>query len=106
MSPDEKFGLSLKTRNQLQDVFEKHPGIEKVIIYGSRAKGNFKPNSDIDITIISPQMSLKELSTIENQIDDLMLPYKIDASLFHQIDNAELLDHIHRIGIVFFEKSF
>jgi hypothetical protein len=39
---------------------------------------------------------------IENELDDLLLPYKIDLSLFHALDNSELIDHIRRIGVVFY----
>ncbi len=80
-------------------VFSKHIQIIKVILYGSRAKGNFKPGSDIDLTLVAPQMNLSELLKIENELDDLLLPYKIDLSLIHHIDNQDLLDHISRVGI-------
>lgn len=72
--------------------------IEKVILYGSRAKGTFKKNSDIDLTLVAPEMSLSDLLKIENEIDDLLLPYKVDISLHHQIDNHELMNHISRVG--------
>lgn len=49
-------------------------------------------------------MSLSELFKIENQIDDLFLPYKIDVSLFQQIDNPNLVNHINRVGIIFYKK--
>ncbi|MBN8538164.1 MAG: nucleotidyltransferase domain-containing protein [Deltaproteobacteria bacterium] len=78
--------------------------MDEVVLYGSRAKGNFKPGSDIDLTIKSQQMSLSELFKIENQIDDLFLPYKIDVSLFQQIDNPNLVNHINRVGIIFYKK--
>lgn len=96
-----KFGLNHGTIKKIQEVFLKHPKIQKIILYGSRAKGNFKSGSDIDITLIAPKMSLSELLQIEHEIDDLMLPYKMDLSLFHQIDNPSLIDHINRIGIEF-----
>ena len=44
-----KFGLKEKTITDIQSVFATVPEIEKAIIYGSRAKGNFKNGSDIDI---------------------------------------------------------
>ena len=97
-------GLPEKTIQSLQNVFSKHPKIESVILYGSRAKGTFKNGSDIDLTIQGPELSLKDLFKIENEIDDLLLPYKVDLSLHHQIENAELLEHIHRVGKVFYRK--
>jgi uncharacterized protein len=44
-------------------------------------------------------MDTTELLKIENEIDDLLLPYKVDLSLFHQIDNPSLIEHIQRVGI-------
>lgn len=77
------------------------PKVKAVILYGSRAKGNFRRNSDIDLTLEAPDMTLRELLALENQLDDLLLPWKIDLSLLHHIDNQDLLDHIHRVGVSF-----
>ncbi len=71
-------------------------------MYGSRAKGNYKPGSDIDIVLVAPSMPLKELLKIENEIDDLLLAYKVDLALLHQVDNSDLLEHIERVGEKFY----
>ena len=94
----EKFGLKPSDIEKLKSVFKKYDQIEKVIVYGSRAKANFKPGSDIDLTVIAPSMNLSVLLKIENEIDDLLLPYKVDLSLHHLIDHPDLLDHIKRVG--------
>lgn len=94
----EKFGLSFDTQEKIKAIFKLHPKIQKVIIYGSRAKGNYRPGSDIDITLFAEDMSLTELFQIENELDDLLLPYKIDLSLFHNLENPSLIDHINRVG--------
>lgn len=94
-------GLPQETIFKIKNVLKKYFQIERVILYGSRAKGNYKTGSDIDLTLIAPQMTLTELLKIENEIDDLLLPYKVDLSLFHKIDNPDLIDHIQRVGIEF-----
>ncbi|MGZ3770437.1 MAG: nucleotidyltransferase domain-containing protein [Bdellovibrio sp.] len=99
------FGLTSDVIDKINQVLARFPLIEKAIIYGSRAKGNYKVGSDIDLTLVAPQMSLSELFEIENELDDLLLPYKIDLSLFHQIENIDLVDHINRRGKVFFIKN-
>jgi len=99
------FGLSEQTIHAIKCVFHAHHSIEKVVIYGSRTKGNFKNGSDIDLTIISASTSTDELILIANELDDLMLPYKIDLSLMRQIENNDLLDHIQRIGIIFYQRK-
>lgn len=97
-----RFGLAPDVLDKLRSVFEKQKKIEKVILYGSRAKGNFKPGSDIDLTVIAPTMTLPELLALENEIDDLLLPYKVDLSLYHTLDHPDLLEHIDRAGINFY----
>lgn len=101
MKISETFGLKPEAINSIKEVLSKHNKIKKVVLYGSRAKGNFKPGSDIDLTLIAPEMTLTELLKIENELDDLMLPYKIDLSLFHHIDNSDLIEHIKRVGVEF-----
>ena len=99
------FGLRIEDVQAIQKVFAQYPKIEKVLIYGSRAKGNFKNGSDIDLTIVAPMMNLTELFAIDNELDDLDLPYKIDLSICHQIENPNLVDHINRVGKVFYSSG-
>lgn len=102
-----RFGIEDSVIEKINSIFCQYENIEQVILYGSRAKGNYKRGSDIDLTIVSEsdQLSFSDLAKAENQLDDLMLPYKIDLSLLKQIANPELIDHINRIGVIFYERS-
>ena len=104
MKNNSKFGLQEITINKINNIFSSYSKIEKVIIYGSRAKGNPKPGSDIDLTIFGEGLTTDILLTISRYLDDLLLPYTIDLSLYHHIKNEALLDHIERVGKVFFNK--
>jgi len=95
------FGLSPSVISSLKSTILKNGKVEKIIIYGSRAKGTHRPGSDIDLTIVGPTLSTTDLLKIENEIDDLMIPYKVDLSLLHQIENPDLVDHITRVGVDF-----
>ena len=99
------FGLKKSTISQINAVFAGHPQVEQVILYGSRAKGNYRPGSDIDLTIKGETVTLTELMKIEIELDDLLLPYKIDLSLLHKINDPDLLDHIRRVGTPFYETK-
>ena len=79
--------------------------MEEAILYGSRAKGNERPGSDIDLTLNGPNLNLQVINRISRELDDLLLPYTIDLSVFRQISNSDLLDHIERVGQVFYRKS-
>jgi uncharacterized protein len=99
------YGLSHATINEILGVFENYPDLEKVILYGSRARGNYGNGSDIDFTLIGEYLDLTTLHKIENDLDDLLLPYKMDVSLLKHIKNEGLIDHINEIGQVFYEKE-
>jgi len=99
-----RFGLKEATINQIISVFSQYSQIHKVLLYGSRAKGNYRNGSDIDLTLIG-DVSYSQLSGIEDKIDDLLLPYSFDISIFSDIDNPDLVDNINRIGVVFYENA-
>ncbi|SMO94845.1 nucleotidyltransferase domain-containing protein [Gracilimonas mengyeensis] len=99
------YGLKESVWEQIFGCFEKHEAIQEVILYGSRAKGNFKPASDIDLVIRGNDMSERELTKVENELDDLLLPWKIDLSLFHHLQNEELIKHIKRGGKSIYSKQ-
>ena len=98
-----KFGLKENTIKQINDIFTKYPAVERAILYGSRAKGNFKNGSDIDLTLLGDNLKLSVIYKIENEIDDLLLPYTFDISIYNQISNDALIEHINRVGVVFYE---
>jgi len=99
------FGLPASAVLALQTVLRAHPGVEQAIVYGSRAKGNFRPGSDLDLTLVGSGLAFNDLVRIDSDIDDLMLPWKVDLSLRAHIDDAALLDHIARVGKVLWSKN-
>ena len=98
------YGLSLEHINRIKNIFISKSEIEEVLLYGSRAKGNYKPNSDIDLTIKVNKVTPDLLNKISIQLDDLFLAYTFDISLYDQIKNDDILEHINRVGIVFYKK--
>ena len=72
------YGLTSEDIHAIKEVFSRNAEIEKAILFGSRAKGNYKPSSDIDISLVGASITLTKLSDIEAELDDLLLPYKID----------------------------
>ena len=92
------FGLTDRALALLHGLFSADPRIERAIVYGSRAKGNFRHGSDIDITLDAPSMDWDGFLRLCAAVDDLMLPWHVDLSLLSHIDNPDLLDHIARVG--------
>lgn len=100
------YGLKDDHITKIQSVFGSCVSIDKAILYGSRAKGNYRNGSDIDIALVGENLDLSTLLKIENKLDDLLLPYKIDLTIFHQIEDPDLVDHISRVGKLFYEKKY
>jgi len=100
-----QFGLQAEDIAKINRVFSDFEAIESVYIYGSRSKGNFKSSSDIDLTLVEQTMSFSDFLALENQLDDLLLPYKIDLSQKRKITNLDLLAHIDRVGQLFYTND-
>jgi predicted nucleotidyltransferase len=100
-----EFGLSDTEINKINQVFSSFPEIEEVIVYGSRAKGNFRAGSDIDMTLTGKDLNLHLINEVNGKIDDLLMPYMFDLSILKQIKNQDLTDHIRRIGKTFYKKQ-
>jgi predicted nucleotidyltransferase len=96
-------GLPVSAVEKICGIFRAYPSIRRVILYGSRAMGTYRPGSDIDLSIEAESLGLTELLSIENRIDDLLLPWKVDLSLLHNIGNPALQDHIRRVGVTFYQ---
>ena len=98
-------GLPSQTVEKIHAVFSRFPAIDKAVLYGSRAKGTYKTGSDIDLTLYGDALTTAELGAIAEKLDDLLLPYQIDLSIFDQIAHVKLREHIERVGVVFYEKG-
>jgi len=99
------FGLSDKTCATIGQILGQYPQIEKAIIYGSRAKGNYKDGSDIDLTLLGQGLDHQTLLCVGSALDESDIPYTVDVSLFDQIENLALREHIERVGKVFYSRS-
>lgn len=99
------FGLKDNHISSIQSVFKNYEHIDKAVLYGSRAKGNYKNGSDIDLTLIGVHLDVTTLLKIENELDELLLPHKIDLSILHKIENPDLIEHINRVGVVFYKRK-
>lgn len=76
MTEERPFGLPAITLEKLNGIFARHDAIDSVLIYGSRAKGNYRAGSDIDLTIKGGEISY-----------------------------ADLIAHIDRVGMVIYQRS-
>lgn len=99
------FGLPPPVIARIREVFARFPGVDKAVLYGSRAMGTHKTGSDIDLTLYGEKLTLEQLAVIVSELDDLLLPYTIDLSIFVMLNNVDLREHIDRAGKVFYERT-
>lgn len=99
MASDHQYGIPVQVWNQLLALLSSQPKVETVILFGSRAKGTHRPASDIDLCLHARQLSLSEKLALDNAIDDLLLPWKVDLIDWDTIDNPDLQAHIQRLGV-------
>lgn len=100
----EEIGITEQQLQKIHAVLSKYKEVETVVIYGSRAKGNFRPGSDIDLCFKGPKVSQQTILKIGTDLDDTLLPFKFDISSYNDLDNKDLIDHINRVGKIFFEN--
>ncbi len=97
-------GLPVDAVAAIQRVLAGCPAVEQAVLYGSRAKGNYKSGSDIDLSLKGDTLTYRDLLRLMDDLDDLLLPYMIDLSIYAQIDNPALREHIDRVGVVFYSR--
>jgi len=101
-----EFGITDKSYRLLLDTFSKYPEVEQVILFGSRAKGNYKQGSDIDLSIKGKNCKLETAVNISAIINErLPIPYHVDVIDYASLQHPDLKEHIDRAGILFFSQS-
>ncbi|MFH1652676.1 MAG: nucleotidyltransferase domain-containing protein [Pseudomonadota bacterium] len=92
-------GISDVNWQKIIGIISQYKNIEAVILYGSRAKGNFQDGSDIDLAFKGRDIFSEQLTRISMDYEDLFLPWKLSLTVYSDIVNTELTSHIDRVGI-------
>jgi predicted nucleotidyltransferase len=100
-----RFGITEKSYNYIVSYLKTNPNIEKVILFGSRAKGNYKNGSDIDLAIKGERCSPELAIDIESYINEVIpVPYTVDVVDYNSLKKKELKEHIDRVGVLFYQN--
>lgn len=99
------YGLECEDFNNIISVIKRDNNISEAFLFGSRAKGNFRNGSDIDIALKGDQLSLQTIINLQIELEQLMLPHKIDIVIFDRIHETALIEHINRCGIQIYKKD-
>ncbi|MDR0685344.1 MAG: nucleotidyltransferase domain-containing protein [Spirochaetaceae bacterium] len=99
-------GLPARTLSTLDSIFRRYAGIRQVILYGSRAKGNYREGSDIDITLETDgSFTFNDLLRISGDFYDSDMPYSVDVSVYNELSNPDLISRIDRVGKVLWRRE-
>ncbi|MEY2491386.1 MAG: uncharacterized protein QOH24_337 [Verrucomicrobiota bacterium] len=99
-----QFGLNEDECDLLTTVFQRHPEIMEVRIFGSRAKGNHEKMSDIDLAFWG-DITWQSLARLSGELDELPLPYTFDLSAYDTVQNRHLKEHIDRAGRILYRRE-
>lgn len=100
------FGLTERDLDYIINAIKSFNEIEKAAIFGSRAKGNYKPGSDIDIAIWGDNFNFDTLSALHSKLEDQSpLPYFFDIVDYTHLSSKDLKDHIDRVGKFIFIRK-
>jgi predicted nucleotidyltransferase len=100
-----EFGLPPATLSTVRAILAANAKVETAILYGSRAKDSYKPGSDIDLTLDGPNLDFDTIASIASELEESDIPYKVDLSILGRIDNPNLVEHIQRVGKVFYQRE-
>jgi len=99
-----KFGIEQHIIDKLIAIFEQHSKVDKALVFGSRAKGNYRPDSDIDIAIKGPDLNTDDIIAMSVAFEEKGITHKIDLINYDKINEPDLKDHIDRVGIELYSR--
>ena len=99
------FGLNEKNLKTVHAILMAHPSVERAIVYGSRAKGTNRSGSDIDLSLQGAELDYKELGKIAGELDESSIPYLVDLSIYHKLDNPRFRQVIDEEGVEFYRRG-
>jgi predicted nucleotidyltransferase len=98
-------GLTNEQLDLLTQVFKKHPEVQAVKLYGSRAKHTFHERSDIDLVVFGEGIDRFLIADLLLDLDDSNLPYTVDLQSYQELKNRALIEHIDRVGLVIYQRE-
>ena len=98
-------GLKQSDLQVITDIIKKYSTIDSAVIFGSRAKGNFRSGSDVDIALFGKDIKRENILDINFLLnEETLMPYHFDILDFNTIQNPNLAEHIRRVGKVLYQK--
>ena len=100
-----QFGLTARDMQTIRAIFAKYTEITLVYVFGSRAKGNYRKGSDLDLAVMSPNIREKIIRRLKNDFEESSLPFTVDLVHYPTLTHPGLKMHIESVGVSFYEKQ-
>lgn len=99
------YGISDKSFAALIAFFEESADIERVVIFGSRAMGNYRNGSDIDLAVWGSGLTSSKVQRFSATLnEEMQIPYMVDLLYYDEIHNEALKEHINTHGLPIFTR--
>jgi predicted nucleotidyltransferase len=98
-------GLPVSAVEKITTVLARFPEVDRVVLFGSRAKGTHKPGSDIDLALVGEHLDWRTIGRIYDALDDLLLPFRFSLVVYGAATDPDVAGHIVRVGISLFERE-
>lgn len=98
------YGLTNENINELREILTAFPHIEEAIIFGSRARGDYRHGSDIDLSLKGRQLTLTDLAWLDAKLEDSYIPYFFDTNIYSLLTDKDLQKNIDKDGKVIYRQ--
>lgn len=92
-----------KLFDQIKKCASNYPNIYKIVLFGSRARGDYRANSDIDLAIFSKNSSNLEVANFTNDIEELDTLFKFDIIFVTPDTDSFLIENLKKEGVTIME---
>ncbi len=100
-----KIELKPEYRRRIIEILASNPRVERVVLFGSRARGDARPASDVDLALYGKDLTLADLAALQAELEETDIPQRIDLVLAEAIDNPSLRDRIETEGVEWFRRK-
>ncbi|PZU96054.1 MAG: DNA polymerase III subunit beta [Leptolyngbya sp.] len=102
----DSYGLTESDRAQMIAAIRSFEEIATVVLFGSRAKGNYKPGSDVDLAVKGDRITHRTIAQLADLLnEELPLPYYFDVVHYNGLESQPLADPIDRVGVVIYDRA-
>lgn len=98
-----KYGLTAAQLQEIITFIAQHAEVETALIFGSRAQGNYKPSSDIDIALKGAQLSHGLAAQMKYTFEEAsVLPFFVDFVCYDLLTDPGVQASIDKHGQIIY----